>query len=485
MTFATPARTACAIVLLLGTTRAHAQSAPPAPRPDEQFDFMNLITASGLHDIQNESWNAYGQINLMGQAHPGFPAQYTDLNGSPNSLSNHPEWGFTGTATLYVGVRLWKGAEAYFVPEVISEQPFSNLKGLGLIQNFELQKGGSLAPQIYRSRAFLKQTIGLGGGPDVKASDPLQLGASYDRRRIVIALGNFSILDFFDKNSVLGDLRQTFFGLGFLTYAAWDFNSDARGYSYGGVVEFYWDDWAVRFGRVTPPVDPNQLPVDFKLWIHYGDALEVEHNHRLFGQPGTIRVLGFRNQDVMGRFSDAVAAFESNPAENATTCTGFNYGSANSHAPDLCWVRKLNVKLGIGMDIEQHITDDIGVFIRGMYADGQTEVDAYGPTDRSLSFGAVAHGAPWNRKADIAGIGANFGWISAEHAQYLLLGGIDGFVGDGTITPATETSLEAFYSLNFLSSIWFSGDYQLIINPAFNSARGPVNVFGVRLHAEF
>jgi hypothetical protein len=83
-------------------------------------------------------------------------------------------------------VRLWKGAEGYLVPEVISEQPLSQLRGLGgAIQNFELQKGGASVPQIYKSRLFLKQTIGLGGKSIVEESGPLRLGTHYNSRRLV------------------------------------------------------------------------------------------------------------------------------------------------------------------------------------------------------------------------------------------------------------------------------------------------------------
>jgi hypothetical protein len=32
---------------------------------------------------------------------------------------------------------------------------------------------------------------------------------------------------------------------------------------------------------------------------------------------------------------------------------------------------------------------------------------------------------------------------------------------------------------------WLTGDYQHIANPGFNAARGPVNVFTVRIHGEF
>lgn len=300
---------------------ANAQNGSPAPRPEEQPSLMKVLAEHGEHDIENESWNAYGQFTYISSWKPSFPALYTNLNGSINSLLPEAERSFTGTATLYLGVRLWKGGEAYFAPELISERPLSQLRGLGgAIQNFELQKGGGETPQVYHSRVYIRQTLGLGGQPVAKESSPLQLGTTYDSRRLVFVAGNFSILDFFDKNAFDIDPRQGFLSLGFLTYAAYDFASDARGYSYGGIAEFYWDDWAVRFGRITPPKDPNQLPVDFRLFKYYGDQMEIEHDHQIHGQDGTLRLFAYRNHENIGRFSDAVATFAADPQKNATTC---------------------------------------------------------------------------------------------------------------------------------------------------------------------
>ena len=313
----------------------------------------------------------------------------------------------------------------------------------------------------------------------------MQLGTTYDSRRLVVGAGNFSILDFFDKNAFDIDPRQGFLSLAFLTYAAYDFAADARGYSWGAVAELYWDDWAVRVGRITPPQNPNQEPVDFRLLKFYGDQAEVEHNHKLFGQDGKVRVLAFRNHEDIGRFSDAVAAFQADPQKNATTCTGFNYGSNNSNAPDLCWARRPNVKRGLGLFAEQYVAQDVGVFFRGMVADGQSEVDAYTSNDRSASIGALAKGSLWSRRRDVAGIGFNAGWISSAHADYLRLGGIDGFIGDGTINPGTERTVDVFYSLNLRKSLWLSADYQHVSNPAFNTDRGPVNIVAARIHVEY
>jgi high affinity Mn2+ porin len=465
-------------------------TSPAAPRaeagPGAPPSLMRRLAAEGLHDPSDEGWNAYGQLTFISSWKPSFPARYTNLHGSINSLAPRSEYSFSATATLFVGVRLWPGGEAYVVPEVIAERPFSELKGLaGSIQNFELQKTGGEAPQLYRSRAYVRQTFGLGGGAIDRESDQLQLGGKADRRRIVLVLGNFSVLDVLDKNAFTSDTRQQFLSMAFMTHAAWDFASDARGYSWGGVAELDYDDWALRIARMSPPQDPNQLSIDLGLDRHYGDALELERRHRLAGLAGAVRVLAFRNREVIGRFDDAIAALRADPGKNAAACTAFNYGSPNASAPDLCWVRRPNVKVGLGLNVEQHVTEGAGLFVRAMYADGQTEVASYTSADRSLSAGALSNGAAWGRPLDQAGAATGFAWISSAHAAYLAMGGVDGFVGDGAIRRAPEANVEAFYSMNFLGALWFTLDYQRIWNPAFNADRGPLSVFGLRLHAQY
>jgi hypothetical protein len=64
------------------------------------------------------------------------------------------------------------------------------------------------------------------------------------------------------------------------------------------------------------------------------------------------------------------------------------------------------------------------------------------------------------------------------------LGGIDGFIGDGRISYRPEKAFEWFYNINLNRYLWFTLDFQHIVDPAYNSDRGPVNIYGVRVHAE-
>jgi high affinity Mn2+ porin len=270
-----------------------------------------------------------------------------------------------------------------------------------------------------------------------------------------------------------------------LTHAAYDFAADARGYSWGVAGEYYRDEWVFRAGRFAGPRNPNQLQLNFSIMNFQGDQVELERSHEWFGLAGKVRVLYYRNVENMGRFDDAVEAFRADPRRNATTCEGFSYGSGNAGAPDLCWARRRNTKSGVGASLEQAITSDAGVFLRAMRSDGRTEVYAYTSADSSISLGALAKGTRWGREHDSAGLSYASNRISAAHVAYLDAGGIDGFIGDGRIRYAPEEAIEAFYNIGILKGLWFTLDYQRVKNPAYNADRGPVGLYGVRLHTEF
>lgn len=448
--------------------------------------FMLLVPQALAGEADDERFIAHGQFTHIWHRKNAFAAAYTNLNGSPNSLVPARERSYTTSATLFLGLKPWMGGELYFAPEMIAELPPSGLHGLGgSFQNGELEKNGSRTPTFYRSRLFLRQTWGLGGEPIKVEPGQMQSDKTADSRRFVLTAGNLAIIDIFDKNSYAGDVRQQFLNMNFLTYAAYDFAADARGYSWGLAGEYYHDDWALRVGRFVGPRNPNQLQLNYSIMNFHGDQVELEHKHALYGQPGKVRVLAYRNVFNQGRWDEAMNTFLADPNRNATTCTGFNYGSGNAGAPDLCWVRKRNTKTGLGVSLEQAITEDIGVFFRGMKSDGKTEVYAFTSTDSSISFGSLIKGTGWGRPKDTAGVGYAQNWLSQLHVAYLNLGGIDGFIGDGRIGYKPERMFEAFYNINLNKYLWFTLDYQHVANPAYNADRGPVNMYGIRVHAEF
>ena len=44
-------------------------------------------------------------------------------------------------------------------------------------------------------------------------------------------------------------------------------------------------------------------------FTYFGSNLELEHRHTLWGMPGAVKLLGYRNQVFTGSFDDAVNAY--------------------------------------------------------------------------------------------------------------------------------------------------------------------------------
>ncbi len=299
---------------LLGSSLAGAQNGAPAPRPSDEFSFMQMLADKGLHDIENESWNAYGQFTYISSWKPSFYAPYTNLNGSINSLLPTAERSFTGTATLYLGYASGKAEKPIWFPNSfrsarsLSSEDWAEPSRISSCKREARRRPRSIVPGFSSSRrsdsaakAWWRSQVPCNWEPITTAGDLSLLPAT-----LVFSTSSTPTL-------LTSTLARVFSAWDSSLTRAYDFASDARGYSWGGLGEFYWDDWAVRVGRITPPKDPNQLPVDFRLFKYYGDQMEVEHKHTIRGQEGMVRVLAYRNRENMGRFSDAIAAFEADP----------------------------------------------------------------------------------------------------------------------------------------------------------------------------
>jgi len=285
---------------------------------------------------------------------------------------------------------------------------------------------------------------------------------------VVLTAGNLAVSDIFDANAYAHDPRTQFMNWSFLTHGAYDFAADSRGYSWGAALEYYRGDWAVRAGRFMMPRESNGLVLDRALARRYGDQLELEKAYTALGQPGKARLLVFRNQAIMGGFDDALAA-------------------AAGGVPVVAPVRKLRSKKGVGINLEQSLTDNAGVFARIARSDGASEAYAFAEIDRSMSFGIQVKGAIWGKAQDTLGLAYAQNGLSAPHRAFLAAGGNGFFVGDGRLNYRPESILEGYYSfgLGFLQRSALSLGAQFIRNPAYNADRGPVRVFSVRLHTEF
>jgi high affinity Mn2+ porin len=418
-----------------------------------------------------EEASARLQVTYNWQKHPAFQAAYT----GPNSIIPTSEKMYTFATTAFFGMRLWQGSEVYLDTEFSQGVPFStNLVGMGGFTNGDITRAAGAKITPYRQRLFLRQTWNNGGESQrTESGVNNQMAGWVDRNRVVLTVGNFSTLDVFDPNTYAKDARTQFMNWGNWTYAAYDYAADARGFGWGFATEWYKDDWVLRFGRMTGPVLPNMLPVDQSIFKHYGDQIEIEHEHSLFGHTGRVRVLGWRDRAKLASFSDALVWLKANPG--------------NYTGPDaLLAVRGSEKnKFGVGLNIEQEINSNTGFFMRIMQTDGRTETYAFTEVDGSLSTGVTVKGGAWGRSDDGIGLSLMRNVLSQDRRRFLEAGGISFFIGDGALNYRPENIFEGYYSFGLSKGVWLTADYQRMQNPAFNADRGPIDIYALRFHSEF
>lgn len=411
-----------------------------------------------------QAWNASFQSTYIWQEKNAFPAAYS----GPNSLAPGHEKSYSFTATAAFGVRLWPGAELYFDPEIAQGVPLSRLTGLGGMSNGEMARTSGPDPTLYRARLFLRQSWGLGGAQSAVASDLNQLAGMRDQRRLTLTVGNLAVVDLFDANGYSHDARTQFINWAIMSYGAYDFAADARGYSWGAALEYVDDAWALRGGRFIQPRASNGLTLDPKILRSYGDQVELDHAHQWGALAGKLRLLVFRNVAPMGAYRAALG-------RAATEAT----------LPNVAQVRGRHAKIGVGTSLEQALAPDVGVFLRASLADGKTETYAFAEIDRSLSGGVLVQGERWARPLDSAGAGLARNGLSSPHRAYLASGGNGFFLGDGALAYRPETIVELFYNLALNQQAHVGLNWQHIDNPGYNRARGPVSLMALRLHGDF
>ncbi len=206
-------------------------------------------------DPEPETWSFHGQATTVTQGHGAFDSPYEGTN----SFQSRKEIRNSFTTTLFLGRRLWEGAELYGNPELAGGQGDSHVLGLAAAPNGEIYRVDSSELKVSLARLFLRQTWSFGGGAEAVAADQNQLAGSRDRRRLVMTLGKIALGDVFDANAYAHDPRTQFLNWALMDTAAWDYPADTRGYSWGAALELYWDEWAFRAGSFMVPTQANGL----------------------------------------------------------------------------------------------------------------------------------------------------------------------------------------------------------------------------------
>ncbi|MGC1812149.1 MAG: carbohydrate porin [Candidatus Binataceae bacterium] len=449
---------------------------------------MSLIGAAqefpppdGSNNTPMQTWNWHVQNTDIVQGDPGFPAKYS----GPASLNRTGNVKETISLDLFAGVRLWRGAEAHVDGLMWQGFGLSTTHGIEAFPNGDAFKTGTKPSNLTFARLFLRETVGLGGEQEDVPDDQLTLAGRQDISRLTFTLGRFSPTDVIDRNTYAHDPETQFMNWALVTNLAWDYGQDTVGYTTGLAVELNQRSWALRYTFFTMPPYHNFENIgsgdsgddQYLMWPARGEygpflrswamAAEFERRYSISGRPGAIRVLAWLNEADMASYNAATAIL-----------------LAKGPGADISPAQAYRYKYGFGLNWEQEIAKNAGIFSRLGWNDGRTQAMEYTDANWTASLGVSVKGNRWQRPGDTVGLAGVLSGASRQQQKFLAAGGVGILDGDGALTYGSEKVVETYYDFQIWKTIHVAVDYQFISNPAFNRDRGPVSVFGGRLHWE-
>jgi high affinity Mn2+ porin len=415
--------------------------------------------------LKDSGWSYHFQFTGILQGHGSFRSPYS----GQNSLQPTSEKAYSVTSTLFLGRKLWKGASAYFNPEMAGGRGMSSTVGVAGFPNGETFRIGNPEPTVYVGRIFLRQYIGLDKNNYEEISEDVnQVKERVSRSRLRLSLGKFGLADFFDNNSVSHDPRSDFMNWALMNNGAFDYAANTRGYTYGFVAELIKPSFTLRLATALEPTFSNGPMLDWHYSKTNSENIEFEKRYTIHGRKGVLRLLAYYNINKAPNYNEAVSEKLNRTDTSLDAIFGKKYG---------------NKKIGLGINAEQELGNSVKSFLRLGWNDGSTATWAFAEIDNTLSAGIRIFGKSWNRNADNIGIAILSNGISSGHKNFLKAGGYGFMIGDGKLSNySREDIVEIFYELKILPGVWGTFDYQFVGNPAYNADRGPVHVFATRVH---
>ena len=419
----------------------------------------------------------HGQSTFVYQGYPSFRSPFLGQN-SLWPVGNARE---TFDLTLFAGVRLWQGAEFWFNPEIDQGHGLGDTHGVAGFPSGESYKLGFDYPYARAQRYFVRQTIDLGGETQKADADVNLFAQSYTANRLVLWVGKFAIVDVFDTNKYANNPKTDFFNWTLINAGTFDYAGDAWGYTYGAAAEWYQGIFTLRGGVFDLSAVPAGgalnaaaygLDNTFSQQQYVG---EIEERHQFWGQPGKLKVTAFLSHGKAGDFAGAVAL--SQPGQPFAGDPSTALASLRNSYRD---------RTGVSLNLEQQLTETMGMFARAGWADGNIEPWDFTDVDRTVSGGVAINGKTWGRPDDTIGVAGIINGLAPNHQAYFAAGGFGILVGDGALPNyGLEQIVEAYYSYAITDSTKVTFDYQFIANPGYNADRGPVNAFAGRFHTQF
>jgi high affinity Mn2+ porin len=418
------------------------------------------------HPADTRFWLS-GQMNIIFQYHPSFPAKYSGAN----SLKSTAEHATSQVFTLFTGYELTPTTDVILDIESAGGRGISDALGLAGFTNLDVVRNPELGSAPYVARFMIRKIIALSSDTVESDRNDLSLATELPARRLELRVGKCSLVDFFDLNPVGSDSHLQFMNWTVDDNGAYDYAANTRGYTWAAMADFEDRRWGVRFAEALMPKVANGINLDADIARARAENVEVEIRRSLVPhRDGALRLLSYVNHGDMGSYREAIDAFR----------------AGVDPAPDVTRYRQQGrLKYGFGVNLEQALTSQLRAFGRWGWNDGRNESFVYTEVDQTAEFGADLRGDAWRRRLDKLGAAYGVNAISGDHREYLKLGGVGFLLGDGGLTYGREHIFEGYYTAHLWRGVFASADLQHVTNPGYNRDRGPVLVPSLRLHVDF
>ena len=288
----------------------------------------------------------------------------------------------------------------------------------------------------------MRQTIDLGGETQKVEADINQFAGSQTANRLVLYGRRFSIVDIFDTNKYANNPKTDFLNWSLINAGTFDYAGDGWGYTYGAAAEWYQGRFTVRGGvfdlSATPAggISPQRRAISIPPSASSRWSAKSRNGTSCGVSPARSRSPAFSATAAPGDFRRDRACRSSTgaPADIARCATYTN-------------------RPGVSLNLEQQVTETIGVFARAGWADGNVEPWDFTDIDRTVSGGVSINGKHWGRPDDTIGIAGIINDISGVHQAFFNAGGLGILIGDGQLpNPGLEEIVEAYYSYALTAS---------------------------------
>ncbi|MFP5235687.1 MAG: carbohydrate porin [Acidobacteriota bacterium] len=412
-----------------------------------------------------------GQANVIYQGRLPFHSPYQ----GPNSFRNSAEYKTSMVETLYTAVRPTRSVryntDLILDIESAGGRGLSEALGLAGFTNLDVVRNPNLGAAPYLGRYEIHQVIGLTGKTTAQDPNFFALATEVPERRVEFRLGRFTLPDFFDFNDVGSDSHLQFMNWTVDNNGAWDYAADTRGYTVGAMTEYDDKAWSLRYGLFAMPVVANGIDLDWALSRAHAQNGEFELRHSWIPRrQGTTRILVYGNNAHMGVYREAVQAYLAGIDKTPTITAHEHFGA---------------LKYGFGYNTMQELTENMRVFGRFGWNEGQHESFAYTEVDQTVELGGDYAMRRFHRANDKFGIAMVSNAIKKDHQNYLKYGGLGFLLGDGRLNYGRENIVESYYNWHAWRGLFYAVDVQHIDDPGYNRDRGPAWVGSARGHIDF